>query len=863
VASIPYPRPEELLNQSGWMRDLALSLLTDPAAADDIVQEACLAALARPPSADRPLEPWLARVVRNFAWKRRRREARRAVHEREAFVEEPVPGPEATLERIELQRTVLAAVAAIPEPFRTTVVERYLQGRSSADIARSLDLPEGTVRWRLKRGLDELRERLDTRFGAREAWSVLLAPLALPLNTAVAPAPGPLARLPLEPGVLTMIGASKIVLALTLGAAAVGYLLWRDDGVERGAKSSAVLAETTPDASPAKAPERALAPAERAEQREAQAAAPKPSAVTELPAPTHAPEARPTEALVQMRFVDAQGAPWRDVLVVPRWDESSQTRSGADGRVQLRLDADEGVSEWSVAFLARRTGCATRLLRATATPGRTADLGDVLLEPGSRAEGRVLDGEGVALAGAEVGLATPEPFQSEFHGETAAEPADEGLVRRHGAEGFDETSTVKSDASGAFALDGIAPGRWRLWARAKGMRYGWTEPFDVVAGQNVFGIELRLPAMLVTDRITGIVLDPDGKPLPRARLVSSYELENESSSSSQDLDADGRFDVVLRRDAVYAFVASDPEHRYADAIATDVAPGTRELELRLSARQPFEVAVHDREGKAIEDGRFLLAMQVSGASVEDSSATRIEAGLYRLSRPALPFRMEVEADGYLPARFAELRPESVGARFEVVLDVAPRLRGRVLAEGRPVAGARVSLHRAVVDGSHWRNGFACLYRHENTTEATSDAEGRFTLTCDGPETVWLRAESPGWVTGELGPLDPLVERALEVELTVGGSIEGRVLLPDGADAAGVVVGLNHGDGHARTQRAGPEGRFRFDHLAPGRWQIVRTDDELDPSSTTVMTTDDPHEIEWTCTVEAGRTTYHDLDLSRP
>ena len=172
----------------------------------------------------------------------------------------------------------------------------------------------------------------------------------------------------------------------------------------------------------------------------------------------------------------------------------------------------------------------------------------------------------------------------------------------------------------------------------------------------------------------------------------------------------------------------------------------------------------------------------------------------------------------------------------------PRLRGRVLGDGHGVAGARVALHRAVA-GGYWRNDFACRYDAAELRAVTCDDAGRFELTCPGTETVWLRASSPGWVAGELGLLDPPTADELTLELTAGGSIEGRVLLPDGADATGVLVGVNHGDGHARTLRAGPDGRFRFDALPPGPRQVLRCESEIDPGSTSITTTDTPFEIE--------------------
>ncbi|HEX6885028.1 MAG TPA: sigma-70 family RNA polymerase sigma factor [Planctomycetota bacterium] len=866
MSSIPHPRPEDWLARVGWMRALARGLLADPGAADDVVQEACVAALEHPPLADRPLEPWLGRVVRNFAWKRRRGEGRRAAHERLAPTGEPVPGPAATAERLELQRSVLSAVEAVPEPFRTVVVERYLQGRTSADIARALGVPEGTVRWRLARGLEELRTRLDARHGGRDAWCALLAPLAvLPAqpvapDPATVPEPGPLASIPTGTGVLAMLGATKLVLAAVVGVAAVGFVLLTRDGGERGARPDSDLAQAATLEEPVAAAPLGAVPDSAPAPREARATSPSASVPAPVPAePAPAADARPTQGTLAMRFVDAQGAPWSGVEVFPRGGEAERRTSGPDGRVELAVKPYGDGGEWGVALLAQREGCATRLLRATATLGRTTDLGDVVLVPGSRLEGRVLDEQGLALEGATVGLAAVELPEGSGDGP----PLDEGYLRRHGSEGFERERTVASGPDGTFELTGVPAGRHRLWAHAPSMRHGWTEPFEVRAGEDLFALELRLPALLATDRITGIVLDPSGEPLGGARLMSTYLHEHESGSTTSNVGDDGRFDLVLRRETRYSFVASDREGRYADAYAWDVTPGTRELELRLGEVRTFEALVRDEEGRPLEGCRFKTSMEVGGAMTSSDGRPQVrEPGLYALVLPSIPFQLVVEADGYQPATFESLRPESVGARLEVVLTRAPRLAGRVVADGKPVAGARVTLHRAVVADSYWRDGFYCLYRPEAADQATSDADGRFTLTCKQPGPVWVRATSAGWTAADLGPLQPDAAGELRIELTGGGSIEGRVLLPDGADAEGVVVGISRGDGHPRTLRAGPEGRFRFDHLVPGRWQVQRCESELDPSTVTTMSDSTPVEIEWSCTVEPGRVTRFDLDLTR-
>jgi hypothetical protein len=90
-----------------------------------------------------------------------------------------VPSAERLAERLEIHRELAEAVSRLEEPFREVVLLRYYQDLTSAEIARRLDEPAGTIRWRLKTGLDRLRVALDERRGgARRAWMAALIPLA-------------------------------------------------------------------------------------------------------------------------------------------------------------------------------------------------------------------------------------------------------------------------------------------------------------------------------------------------------------------------------------------------------------------------------------------------------------------------------------------------------------------------------------------------------------------------------------------------------------------------------------------------------------------------------------------------------------
>ena len=137
----------------------ALLVTGDRAAAEDIAQEAFLAALRALPSFDlrRPLRPWLHRIVVNRAidWSR----ARALRHEVGADAAgEPQARPDpggATL-----GSDVIDALMGLGVEQRAVIVLRYVLELTPGEIGALLDLPRGTVNSRLRRGLDALGDVL-------------------------------------------------------------------------------------------------------------------------------------------------------------------------------------------------------------------------------------------------------------------------------------------------------------------------------------------------------------------------------------------------------------------------------------------------------------------------------------------------------------------------------------------------------------------------------------------------------------------------------------------------------------------------------------------------------------------------------
>jgi RNA polymerase sigma-70 factor (ECF subfamily) len=149
----------EALFRAHWHRAhrAAYLVVHDAAAAEDIAQEAFLAAVRALDRFDRrrPFGPWLHRIVVNRAidWARARQLRREAELVEEAAAASPAReqgDPDA----------VAAALASLSPEHRAVIVLRYLLEYTPGEIADLLDLPRGTVNSRLRRGLDRMREAL-------------------------------------------------------------------------------------------------------------------------------------------------------------------------------------------------------------------------------------------------------------------------------------------------------------------------------------------------------------------------------------------------------------------------------------------------------------------------------------------------------------------------------------------------------------------------------------------------------------------------------------------------------------------------------------------------------------------------------
>ncbi|MDQ1583409.1 MAG: polymerase sigma-70 factor, subfamily [Microbacteriaceae bacterium] len=131
--------------------------------AEDVVQETLVRAWSRPQVLDQSetsARSWLFTVARNLVI-----DDRRSAHARHEIVSEDVPerivddGTDALLDRW----LISDALTDLSTDHRLVVVHAYYHGQSTAEIARELDIPEGTVKSRLHYALRALRLALQER----------------------------------------------------------------------------------------------------------------------------------------------------------------------------------------------------------------------------------------------------------------------------------------------------------------------------------------------------------------------------------------------------------------------------------------------------------------------------------------------------------------------------------------------------------------------------------------------------------------------------------------------------------------------------------------------------------------------------
>ncbi len=630
---------EQLLAHADWLRGLARRLAGDADVADDLVQETWIASLHRSPDTERPLRPWLAKVLRNALKMRARGEGRRVAREQVALIDnDDIPTPDTLVARAEAQRTLVDLVLRLDDPYRTVVLLHYSEGIPLAQIAREQGVPAGTVRWRLKVALDQLRRWLDEPDG-RGRWAV--AVLAIPKGLTVAH----------RISKVTAIAIALVALLLGVG----GWYAWHRHGdhdpgrgtgeaVAGGSASRSSLGASNTSgtsgdrdgAMPAWLAQQDIAP-RRIAGRVTYRGAPVAGATVEL-----ASLASESGAVRPPRIVtDARGAfdfgPWPAMTF--------SVRASAPHRASATLEVDLRV------------------------PGARPAPDHLELSLGacnSAIYGTVRDASGGPIAGARVAELPRGP---------QTVPGGPGVV---------------SDDRGAYELC-VAP-MWPYWVAAGVSADGYGSlTVNILAPGRVHANLLLVPEAVIVGRV---VRAGTGEPVVNASVYVPVAGPRDRPSSWRGAfsDADGRFRidrVAPGRHVVFARATGLTPSRGV-AVVVEAGHTTPDLVLALEAGSTIHGMVVD-DGRPIEAARVTITGDTNEVAVVRSAVSQSDGSFVLDEVPQGTIRFAAPPyDVVSPKTFLVSQPVHEG----VVLEVQARgaIAGIVVRDGAPVAGAAISPH---------------------------------------------------------------------------------------------------------------------------------------------------------------------------
>ena len=655
-----------LLSETAWLRKLSQALLGCGPDADDLSQDAVVAALQRQPEARGTLRPWLRTVAARLHVDRQRAQARRRLHESRAARAEPTsPATADTVARFELGRKVTEAVYDLEEPYRSALLLRYYEDLPPRLVAERMGVPVETARTRIKRALSLLRGRLDRGFGQRSAWSAPLAS-AFGLRAASPATIGATTAL----GAFTLMSMKPLLVGLAIAAAITATVVLRLPGAptpwnEGSGQSQPPELVSGQDGTRGQAPNPNLTPSRNSDAQRS------PAVATEITA----------AAIVRGRCVDpnsrvALGGCEAVVTAQGKEKPLAKLRTGDDGRFDLSFQPKPGSTHYLWLAGEGRITLIHSWERLVA--GARLEMGDLELARGSPVHGTVRDQNGVPQPGVRLQL------NLSIRGELRPGPFPRSFLY------------LESDEKGSFATpENLLAGEWFVKCFDQEIVSSKRVAIPGRGQPLVFAIVTYAPGP--DDLIEGVLVDDEGEPLPKSWLGIEGSTSDRLLGRSVPTDEQGRFRVVRPTDEKSPAIRLRFERPAFELSSTEAKWGQRQLRISVRRGLPLEVqVVHAGTGKPVRDFGVEVIPATPGrgmGNIREEPASH-EGGLARVAHVRRgPNLVVVHPSSPDLTHSVPARVQIAKKLARVVARVHPlaRQKVQVLSDERPVAGSLVQL----------------------------------------------------------------------------------------------------------------------------------------------------------------------------
>lgn len=498
-------------------------------------------------------------------------------------------------------------------------------------------------------------------------------------------------------------------------------------------------------------------------------------------------------------------------------------------------------------------------------PGGTKPGLTVTLRRGLVISGRVLDQGESPVAGAELEVTRSRTFEGGRGGQRfALNVVDASGGRPVGSSGAD----------GRFEIRGLAPGDYSLRVRKPGYATELVDPVKVGEGSEPLSIVLG-PGASITGRVVRkngdgvegvrIAALPKGAGRMRPRDTLDEPTGPDGFFAVDGLKPGESYDLTTFRPT-----GPGPEKRDVQAPSEGVelvvpgGGGVKGTVVDAETGSPvteFDVSYEpDRAGAR---GGMVIRMVSRGPGGRSGTGTHVETedGSFVLEDvPPGSWQVSVNAKGYQAGRVGSVVVEegSVREGVEVKLAKGAVLSGRVTdaRSGRAIRDASIGKQASGEGG-----GRLPIPGLEGEDGVTTDADGRFAIEGIAPGTYKLTARHVDYA--EESQTVEVNERGgdAEIRLTSGGVVAGVVVSDSRRPVDNVEVSLTGaGEGSfGRMLGGGPQtatdatGRFRFDHLAAGRYTVNATRRGANASPVDVVLQAGESREDVTLTLSAGST----------